>query len=127
MLVIRKYFFISFIAIVSCLIATLVGWQHFCTMPLITEKNEILYVPPGSTIHTVAKTLQARKLLRYPRLFILLAELEGKVHRLKAGEYELQIGYLAKATFIKTGLRKSDIAASYAGGRMDLRTSYYRS
>lgn len=66
-------------------------WKTFITAPL-TEKSQIIYVPPGSSINAVSRTLHARGLLSHPIYFILLARFQGQTKRLKAGEYELEPG-----------------------------------
>lgn len=89
----RRRFFYS-ILLVACLL--LIGliflWKNFVTTPLIEGKSDIIYVAPGSSIYSVSQNLQAKGVLRYPKLFILLAKLQGKDKKLKAGEYKIDPG-----------------------------------
>lgn len=92
LLFIRKCFLWFLLLACSIFFVLYLLWKMFCSSPLAITQSQILYVPPGSTLYTVAKTLNKGGFLHYPELFILLARVEGKVHSLKAGEYELPVG-----------------------------------
>jgi UPF0755 protein len=48
---------------------------------------EVVMIPKGTGIRQVATILTQAKIVHHPRLFILLAKLEGKARLVRAGEY----------------------------------------
>lgn len=102
MFVVFRRLFYS-VVVLGCLILIGLGflWKNFTDTPLIVGKNEIIYVPPGSSISSVAKTLETKGILKHPELFIILAKIEGKQKELKAGEYLVDSGITPKQLLTK--------------------------
>jgi UPF0755 protein len=80
--------------VVVCIALIAFGYyfKQFTHRPLASDNNQILYVPPGSSIQSVAGNLQKRGILSHPQWFILLAQIKGQIKNLKAGEYRLEKG-----------------------------------
>lgn len=88
------------IVIFTCVIVVLMSglwltavWRDLIYTPMLRgqHKSIAIKVPPGTGIHTLARTLYQARLVRYPRLFILLAKINGDAPKLKAGEYQITL------------------------------------
>jgi len=88
----RRIFYILLLISVLLLIAFGLVWKKIIDTPLINEKSEVIYIPPGSSIYTVATMLYESHKIRHPKLLALIATLQGKSKKLKAGEYLLTPG-----------------------------------
>jgi len=66
-------------------------WRDLIYTPLLRgqQKSIAIKVQSGTGIHTLARILHQTRLVRYPRLFILLAKINGDAPKLKAGEYQI--------------------------------------
>jgi len=53
---------------------------------------QVLEVPPGAPLTTVAQALAARGILEHPRLWALIARRDGLASRIRAGEYSIAPG-----------------------------------
>lgn len=85
--------FIFIIAILGVLVWLVVIWHRAMYAPLlINDKAQSIKVYPGSTIHDLAKTLDARKLLTHPHIFIFVARISGRSNKLRFGEYKILPG-----------------------------------
>jgi UPF0755 protein len=94
-LVLRRFFYCLLLLACFALIGAFL-WKKGVNNPLPIEKNEIIYVSPGSSIYSIAEALASKGILPHPRLFLLLAKLEGKEKKLKTGEYLLHPGITPK-------------------------------
>jgi UPF0755 protein len=95
------FLLITFLSFIILFFTWKFTWRNFLETPLITGKHQTLYVPPGSTIYSVAHTLELRGILSHPHWFIWLARSEHQMHTLKAGEYLLEVGITPQALLKK--------------------------
>ena len=69
------------------------AYQRFQNTRLNLPSDEMVYeVPAGASLQQLARDLHARKIIEYPRLFILLGYEMDVATRLQAGEYRLATG-----------------------------------
>ncbi len=91
----RRFFIVLFL--ICCLmLAAIFSWKRSLNTPLSISEQIILDVPPGSSIFSIAHTLKTRGIISNPKSIILLTQLLGYVHHLKAGEYQLTPGMTSK-------------------------------
>jgi UPF0755 protein len=100
-LVIRRVLYILILFGSLALISFGFVFKKFIDTPFISQKNQILYVPPGGSILSVADTLYAKGYISHPKWFILLAHIKGPPKKLKAGEYVLDNGLTPNGLLIK--------------------------
>lgn len=88
-----KRIIIFFIALVTLTLIVWFAaiWHDLIDTPLLRkpQSSMTVQVPAGSGIHTLAKKLHQANLIRYPRLFILMAKITGDAPQMKAGEYQI--------------------------------------
>ena len=86
------------------------GWswyQRFQSTPLeLAAEQEILIVPPGATVRTVAHELADRRLISSRFLFTMLAYERGQQDAIKVGEYA-----------VKAGMRPADVLDLLSSGK----------
>ncbi len=72
----------------------LVSYQQFVDQAMTLEGSEPvqLLVSPGSSVRTVARTLQKQGLIEDGRYFVWMARLRGKAGSIQAGEYLIESG-----------------------------------
>ncbi len=71
--------------------------HEYRTTPLIAEGAAVrLTVEPGTGIRQLSRQLQTKGLVDHPKVFALLARLDGKAHQLRAGVYEIRGGLTAR-------------------------------
>jgi len=67
--------------------------HDYRTTPLIAEGAAVrLTVEPGTGIRQLSRQLHAKDLVDHPKVFALLARLDGKANQLRAGVYEIRGG-----------------------------------
>jgi UPF0755 protein len=72
----------------------LMPYQQFIDSPMTVSGGGplSLSVTPGSSVKTVARTLQGQGLVEDGRYFVWMARLRGKAGRIQAGEYQVTAG-----------------------------------
>jgi UPF0755 protein len=71
--------------------------HDYRSTPLIAEGAAVrLTVEPGTGIRQLSRQLGARGLVDHPKVFALLARLDGKANQLRAGVYEIKGGLTAR-------------------------------
>jgi UPF0755 protein len=84
---------IAFLILVSSVaVAFSFIWWQFKHRPLTVPANDIFYIPPGSSINSIANSLAKQHIIAHPKLFVMLTKVRGDKLRLKAGEYQLMPG-----------------------------------
>jgi UPF0755 protein len=74
----------------------------FLTLPpMFRGETRRIVIPPGSTFHQVAQTLDEEGLLRSPTRFYLLARIAGIAEQVQAGEYELSTAMIPPVILYK--------------------------
>lgn len=78
-----------FILFIFILLAPFGALGYYClpTKDLAEQQTEL--VREGETLRQVVERLAERRILRFPRLFLLLARIDGQDHTIQAGEYTL--------------------------------------
>ena len=67
-----------------------VVWYQLAHRPLLhRQQSLVIQIPRGTGIAFFSAQLQKAGLLKYPRFFIFITELNGQARHLKAGEYEI--------------------------------------
>lgn len=64
-------------------------WKIYINSPLPVHADTIIYVPPGSSMYSVAKKLEKDQIVTHPIVFMLFAMANGKQKSFIAGEYLL--------------------------------------
>ena len=85
---------ILFIAAVV-IIGSVLWYQYdsFLKTPItVPADNTTIEIKPGSNIRQVANQLEAKHIIPDGLLFFAHARLQGAAHKIKAGEYELEVG-----------------------------------
>lgn len=73
------------------------GFQQFIAAPIAVRGQPALFVvEPGLSVARVGERMKAQGLVSDGRFFGWLARVDGKSHRLQAGEYELKPGMLPR-------------------------------
>ena len=83
------------IGIAVMLIALVTAFVYFAYFtPLSSQKAEkvVLEIPRGLGLKDIALKLEEERVIRSDKLFILISFIKGASGKLKAGEYEFQIG-----------------------------------
>ena len=92
----KRWLQISILLLLVVVLVALVlldRYRQFSNTVLDIPGEEMLYnVPPGSSLNRLAYDLHEQKIIRYPRLLILLGREMDAARRLQAGEYILQQG-----------------------------------
>lgn len=72
----------------------LMSYQQFIDSPMAVSgaESETLLVTPGSSVRTVARTLQGRGMVQDGHYFVWMARLGGNAGRIQAGEYQIDSG-----------------------------------
>jgi UPF0755 protein len=76
---------IAFLALTGS--AACAFYLYGVTPPAMQPSSEIVVVPRGSSVTAVARLLESNHIIRYPRLFTVLAKLSGAEYAIKSGEY----------------------------------------
>ena len=83
---------VSGIAILAAAVSAALLWRAWNT-PLANLDTPVdIQIEPGSSLYRVSDDLAAAGHLQQPRLFVLLARLQGASDDIKAGEYRLEPG-----------------------------------
>lgn len=85
-----------FIILIGIFAWALMNYQAFVTTPIITEEAKVVEVKKGSSFALIIRELGYQKRSLNGLWFRLLAEQQGLINQLKAGEYELPTGLLPK-------------------------------
>lgn len=72
----------------------LMSYQQFVDAPMTLQSGTpvLLQVNPGSSVKTVARTLQQQGLVDDNRYFVWMARLRGQAASIQAGEYQIEVG-----------------------------------
>jgi UPF0755 protein len=72
----------------------LMSYQQFVDTPMALQNGAtvLLQVNPGSSVRTVARTLQQQGLVEDNRYFVWMARLRGQAASIQAGEYQIEAG-----------------------------------
>jgi UPF0755 protein len=109
--VLRTYWtFIAGIILTSLLLCLAIEWYGFNYIPSKHTQIAEVYIPPGSSIHTIANILHSQGVLERPRAFVFIARLENVAPSLKAGEY-----------FIPTDITPSQLLRFLVAGKVHYR------
>ena len=90
------FFLAAFVLILGIWFA--IVWHRLIYTPLLNKgqlQSTSIKVPPRTGIHYLADQLHQEGYIYYPKLFILLAKINGEAYRLKAGEYRINPGITA--------------------------------
>lgn len=85
--------------ILAVLLATV--YLHFLAPPSWTKHTKVVVIPQGKNFHEIARILEDHGIIRDRRSFYLLAQIDGDVSRVKAGEYEVHTQMLPRAVLSK--------------------------
>ena len=92
------------------LAGSLYYWQSFANSPLDIDSRRLYYnIPIGASASFIAHDLHAKKVLKHPRLFLMLIRLKGLGERIQAGEY-----------FIEEGTTPNQLLEQFVSGRVIL-------
>jgi UPF0755 protein len=70
--------------------AAVAHFYLFLQRPVLAAgESQIYEIRPGTSLRKIALGLERRGILRHSLYWLLLAQLEGKAHSIKAGEYQL--------------------------------------
>jgi UPF0755 protein len=84
----KLLFLVLFMAIVA--IGSHFGVKAYMSQNLNTQDSVIIEVQRGASLSLVASLLAKQKLIRYPRLFVKIAQFQRKSQNIKFGEYQLK-------------------------------------
>jgi len=98
---------IFFIALTGLFAWTWTDYQAFVAQPIITENAKIIEVEKGSSFTAIIQSFGYQRRSLNALWFRLLAEQEGLINQLKAGEYELPSGLLPKDFLVLLSLGKT--------------------
>lgn len=88
----RRLILIGITGLVACLLLVY-DYLHFMQTPLpLRAPSQILEIPAGASLRSVAAKLNAQGLLSRPLYWRAYARMSGKAHKIKRGEYELRKG-----------------------------------
>jgi UPF0755 protein len=87
---------IFFILVLFLLFFLLLQLLDFFFKPLAIFQTKHFFISPGMSTQAVAEALYKENYIAYPRLFHLIAKLEGRATHLKSGEYIFGSGISAQ-------------------------------
>lgn len=85
-------FLVALVLTTACAAAAAWWVGRYVQEPLPIEQAIVIEVPPGASLHTVARNLHSQGALAHPRLWVWHARLTSQAQKIHAGEYEIRPG-----------------------------------
>ncbi|MDT8425423.1 MAG: endolytic transglycosylase MltG [Methyloprofundus sp.] len=98
---------VFFLVLTGVLAWGLMDYQAFVARPIVTENVKIIDVEKSSSFSAIIQGLGYQRRSLDALWFRVLAEQEGLINQLKAGEYELSVGLLPRDFLVLLSLGKT--------------------